>query len=203
MKPLEELTVAELKDKAVELGMPREDVEAFRTKAPLIATINTLSAKEAVKEEKVESIEEKPDPAEDKEVNKNWKSKAERMKAHLLAQEYVSLMIPLEVDEKVGVVEWCEQVGNKAAESDPVIPFKEWFALPLEKKMNTYQRHISGGVRTPQLNGYIYMSPAGAYTRVPMQIFEVVNEANMGQSKATQHMNLDRLDPQTRQATGL
>lgn len=204
---LEELTVAELKAKAVELGMPEEDVESFRTKAPLIATINTLQAKDAVKEKeevkKVASLEEKPDPSEEREVNKQWKNKAERMKAHLLSQEFVSLMIPLEVDEKVGVVEWCDPVGRQASKNDPIIPFNEWFKLPLEKKMDTYQRQISGDVIMPQLNGYKYMIPKGVYTRVPMQIFEVVNEANMEQIKATQHMNLDRLDPQTRQTTGL
>jgi len=59
MNDLELLTVKELQAKLVELGMPEDDVQAFRTKAPLIASIKTLGAKEAIikgEEEEVKKV---------------------------------------------------------------------------------------------------------------------------------------------------
>jgi hypothetical protein len=191
---MEEKTLKELKEELVQLGMPEEDTENFRTKAAAQATIDVLrssSVEEVEEEPKVKTIEERPNPSEEKEVNKAWKSKAERMKNKLLKQEFVSLLVPLEPQERVGEVAWVDP------ETEETIPFDRWFKLPISEKMKTYQKHISGDIIIPQLNGFKYMIPKGTYSRVPMQIFEVVNEANMEQIKATQYKNLDRLDPKT------
>lgn len=191
---MSEQTLKELQEELVELGMEEEEASEFRTKAAAEVTIKMLKkqpAEKAPEEEKVKSIEERPDPKEEKVVNKSWKSKANRMKAKLLDQEFVSILIPLDPNESMGEVEWVMQ------DTEENIPLKEWLSLSHAVKMKTYQKHIGGAITSPQLNGFKFMIPKGVYYRVPMQIFEVVNEANMEQLKATQYKNLDRKDPRT------
>lgn len=194
---MEELSLEQLKEKLVELGMPQEDADNFRTKAAAQSTIEVLKAAEAKKtvdeEERVKTLEERPDPKEEKQVNRNWKSKAENMKAKLLKMEFVSLLVPLDPNEQVGEVTWIDP------ETEEELSFEEWFALPFDAKMRSYQKHKGGAYIAPQLNGYKYMIPKGVYTRVPLQIFQVVNESNMERIKATQYKNLDRIDPRTGQ----
>lgn len=181
MEDLETLTVKELRAKLVELGMPEDDVEAFRTKAPLIASIHTLMAKDVVNEDKeegevkrVKTLEETPKPAEERKVNENWKNKAEAMKARLLAQPTVSILIPLEPAEKKGVVEWrTDKSGEK------------------------YQVHLDGAIESVQLNGYKYFIPKGVYTPVPQQIAEVISRSQQQTLDAGSEISLDRIDPKT------
>ena len=47
IEALSKLSVKELRAEVVKLGMPEGDADNFETKKPLIATINTLSAKKA------------------------------------------------------------------------------------------------------------------------------------------------------------
>lgn len=196
---MEDKTLKELKEELIELGMPEEDADEFRTKAAAEATINALRSTkirdevmlDEGEEVQEDSIEESPNPREDKETNKSWKSKAMRMKSKLLSQEFVSILVPLDPEEKIGEVEWVD------SNNEDVIPLKEWMRLPHNQKMGTYQKHIGGAIISPQLNGYKFFIPKGVYYQVPMQIFEVVNEANMEQVKATQYKNLERLDPKT------
>lgn len=203
---MSEKTLKQLKEELVEAGMPEEDADEFRTKAAAEVTLEALEttkiraevAEAETEEEKpVESIEERPDPKEERKTNRDWKSKAKRMKAKLLSQEFVSILVPLDPEDTIGEVEWVD------TDSEDVIPLKKWLKLPHAEKMRTFQKKIGGTVIAPQLNGYKFFIPKGVYYQVPMQIFEVVNEANMEQVKATQYKNLNRLDEQTRQATGL
>jgi hypothetical protein len=178
MKELNTLTVKQLQEKLISLGMPEEDVKGFKTKAPMIASINTLEAKEATKEpeevKKVASIEEKPNPSEDREVNKRWKSKAEIMRNKLLAQEKVNILIPVDPTERAGVVEWRK-----------------------DKNGEDYQVHISGAITSVQLNGYKYFIPKGVYTPVPRQVAEVISKAQQQTLEAGSNISLDRIDPKT------
>lgn len=180
MNDLETLTVKDLQKKLIELGMPEDDVATFKTRAPLIASIKTLMTREIVSEEKLEeakkvaSIEEKPNPVEDRQVNKQWKSKAERMRERLLAQEKVSILIPLDPAEKAGVVEWRTGKDGK--------PF---------------QVHLSGSVESVQLNGYKYFIPKGIYTPVPRQVAEVISTSQQQTLSAGSNISLDRIDPKT------
>lgn len=182
---LEKLTVAELQEQLISLGMPEDDVAAFKTRAPLIASIKTLKAKEAMEKmetkvgdvpevEKVATINERPNPVEDREVNKRWRNKAERMKAHLNSQKKVRILIPLEPNEKPGVVEWRT-----------------------DKNGNEYQVHISGALETVQLNGYKYFIPKGKYVEVPEQIAEVISTAQQRTLSAGSDISLSRIDPNT------
>jgi len=194
---MEEKTLKELQADLIEAGMSEEDAGAFRSKAAAQATLTALTstkiteAPEVAEEDKVQDIEERPNPSEDREVNKAWKSKAERMKVKLLSQESVSILVPLDPEEQIGEVEWVN------ADTNDTVPLGEWLKLPLNVKMRTYQKHISGAIKGVQLNGYKFFIPKGVYYQVPLQIFEVVNEANMEQLKATQYKNLDRVDPST------
>ena len=170
---MEELTIAQLQARLVELGVPESEAKAIRVKAPLITFVNTLLAKDAVKEvEKVDSIEERPNPSEDRQVNKNWKSKAEKMQDHLESQERVSILIPLEPGEKRGTVE--ERVG---------------------KNGRKYQVAVSGAVDSVQLNGFKYFIPKGVYTSVPRQIAEVISNSQQQTLEAGKDFLLDRQDP--------
>ena len=187
---LEELTVKELQDSLVELGMPRDDVEAFKTKAPLIASIKTLQTKDAEHEvevveaaaspatddgvKKVASIEEKPNPVEERVVDRKWKAKQLRMYEHLMGQEQVSILVPLEPAEKAGVVEWRT-----------------------DKYGRNYQVHISGAIIKPILNGLGWMIPKGKYTKVPMQIAEIVSNSQQQILDAGKDIRVDRIDPTT------
>jgi hypothetical protein len=192
---LEKMTIKKLQEKLIELGMPEEDVMAFKSKAPLIASIKTIEAKEVVKEEpeevkKVASIDERPNPSEDREVNRRWRDKAEKMKHHLLTQEQVSILIPLDPSEKAGVVAWKWEKGGQLTD-------EEWDGLTIEEKMKTHQVHISGGIESVQLNGYKYFMPKGKYVRVPRQVAEVISRAQQQTLEAGQNISIDRIDPNT------
>lgn len=175
---LEEMSVKDLQAKLIGLGMPEDDVAAFKSKAPLIASIRMLENKPEVKEEskeepkKVASIIEPPSPKEDREVNKKWKSKAEAMRERLMAQPKVSIMIPIDVGskEKVGVVEWREDKSGKP-----------------------YQVHISGAIETVTLNGYKTMIPKGVYYPVPQQVAEVISKSQNQTMMAGAEFAIDRV----------
>jgi len=176
---LETMTVKELQDRLVELGMDSEEAEAFKTKASIVSTIKLMESKDAVDSSEVEvkkvaTLEERPNPSEDREVNKNWKNKAEAMKARLLAQPTVSILIPLEAAEKAGVVEWRT-----------------------DKNGERYQYHVSGAIESVQLNGYKYFIPKGRYTPVPQQVAEVISKSQQQTLEAGSNISLDRIDERT------
>lgn len=178
------LTIKQLQQKLIEFGMPEDEVEAFKSKAPIISTLKAMSAQQAVLSEEIEteaeeeakadSIEDRPNPNEEREVNKKWKTKAEKMKALLLSQPKVSILVPLDPGERVGVVEWKE-----------------------DKYGEKYQVHISGAIESVQLNGYKYFIPKGVYTPVPQQIAEVIAQSQQQTLSAGSSISLNRIDQNT------
>jgi len=189
MNELETLNISELRERLVGLGMSEKETNTFMTKSSIISTIKILESRKVIstlenmKEDgklpaeevkRVETIEEKIDPSEERKVNKNWKSKAETMKAHLETQEQVSILVPLSEGEKAGVVEW--RVG---------------------KDGEKYQFHVSGAVESVQLNGYKYFIAKGVYTRVPRQVAEVISRSQQQTLEAGSNISLDRMDPKT------
>ena len=170
-KKLEELTLSELQAEAVKLGMPEEDSKTFTIKAPLIATINALKATKVV--QKVDTLEEKVSPKEEREDEKKWQSKADRMAKHLEGQPKVRVLIPLDPNEKQGVVREIEVRGIKQ------------------------YVHVSGAVWSKTFNGYKVIIPKGVYTAVPEQIAENISEEFNQTQNAGAQWAIDRIDTQT------
>lgn len=172
MSDVEEKTLKQLKEEATALGIPKEAAESFTTKAQVLAVINTLAAKEAVK--KVDSLEDKPSPGEKRQDEKHWRSKAEQMKAKLQDQPKIRVRLALESNEKPGVVEWRT---NKNGEK--------------------YQFHVSGSVETVQLNGFKWLIPKGVPTEIPEQINEVLEKSMFKTMNAGSNISMDRIDDKT------
>ena len=99
MEDLTTLSVKDLREILVKLGMPEDDAEKFETKKPLIATINTLRAQKVI-----------DTPGQLKKDKAQYLSKKEIMRAKLMAEPRVRIKIPLQPSEKPGVVKW---VWNK------------------------------------------------------------------------------------------
>lgn len=166
MADKDEKTVKQLREDLVKLGFDAKSAEGIKTKDALEATINALQSK-------VESLEETADPKEERDTEKHWLAKADKMAKHLHNQEKVTVMIPLEPNEKVGQVR--------------------------EVKMrDTIQyQYVSGAVWSKTFNGYKVIIPKGTYYKVPQQIADnIANELNQTQ-QAGQHLRIDRTDPNT------
>jgi len=170
---LEELTVKELQAEAVKLGMPENDAKLFVTKAPLIATINTLRASGAIK--KVESLNAPASPQEEKQVEQSHKTKLEHMRSVLASQPKVERFYPLEGKETKGIVDW---VFN-------------------EKTRRNEQVHRSGAIQPVTLNGFQYLVPKGVRVMIPQQVAQTIDEKYQQTSEAGEELLIDRLDPET------
>lgn len=170
----QEKTVKELQAELVSLGMPEEAAKAFTTKAPALATINTLKATHAqAKIERVASLEEKPNPKEESIERRVYDSKADQMMQKLEGQRKVRVLIPLEGKEQQGIVR--EEVVHG-------------------RRIYTY---VGGAVETVILNGYKVLIPKGQYVEVPEQVADVIAEAQQQTSQAGRQFLIDRIDPET------
>ena len=113
MNTLEELTLTQLKEKALTLGIPEGELKNFTVKAALISTIRAMQKTEPVKTlEPTESTQVRE--ADDR----RWETKVERMKKFLDEQPTVRVLIPLDGDEKPGEVK--EVNGQMVAVSGAV-----------------------------------------------------------------------------------
>jgi len=168
----EEKTLKQLKEELVSLGMPADAVESFNTKSQLLAVINTMKAKETVK--RVDTLEEKEDPKEEKLVEQRYRSKAIIMRDKIMAQPTIRFFIPCEGKEKPGVVEWRTDKNGKK-----------------------YQFVVSGTYETVQLSGFKYFVPKGVFVDVPQQIAEELGASLHLTSEAGKDKLMDRTDPQT------
>lgn len=177
--PVEEKTVKQLQADVVELGMPAEDAAALTTKAGLKAVINTLKASAAQKVvEPVKTIEEKPNPGEDRRVNKEFLTKAETMRQKLEAQPKVRFFLPLVGSEKPGVIRDIMVHGRKE------------------------QVVVSGAVEVVQLNGFKTFIPKGRFVEIPQQVADVLSESMMATQQAGADLLIDRVDPKTGRQVG-
>jgi len=98
---LVKLTLKELRVKLVKLGMPEDDAEAFETKKPAIAAINTIRAKTLVES-----------PGQLKKDKEEYLSKKETMRKLLMAQPQIRILVPCEGAEQPGVVKWVTNKVN-------------------------------------------------------------------------------------------
>ena len=161
---LNRMRVSDLREIVIKLGMKEKNAELFETKKPLIAAIETLRAT------KVET------PGQLKKDEKKYSSKAERMRAILMEQPRVRILIPCIGKEKPGVVIW---VMNKVT----------------KRKEQVFVR----GAYTPvQINGFKWLIPHGKYENVPEQIAKMIGDAQEQTSRAGEEHLIDREDPKTR-----
>lgn len=165
--PLEERTVKQLQAELVKLGMPEEDSLKFTIKATILATLNTLAATKA--------ISAVVEPKDDKIVEKHWTTKAEAMRANLLSQPKVRIRLPLEKNEKPGVVVWEYSQKTKREE----------------------QIYVSGAYHPVILNGFTWLVPKGVQVDVPQQISDELDAHFYGTQNAGKDLLLDRNDPKT------
>lgn len=184
----EQVAFKDLKQELVDLGMPLEEVNLLKSTAQLTAVINTLKASKATievdeapvlqatpkKEEKVTTLEEVESPNEKRVFEKEYSSKADRMRTKLEGQPKVRVLLPLEGEEKQGIVEWRTD------------------ARGIQKQI-----HLGGAIDQVMLNGYKFIIPKGVYYDVPQQIAEVLSNAYNQTQNAGANISLDRVDPRT------
>ena len=162
---LSKLKVKDLREIVIKLGMKEEDAENFETKKPLISTIKALRASQS----KVQT------PGELKKEEGKYLSKKEKMRAILMKEERVRILIPLEGKEKVGVINW---------EFDKQTKRKE-------------QVYVSGAYTPVQINGWKWLVPHGKYEEVPQQVADMIADSqNMTAEAGREHL-VDRIDPKT------
>ena len=165
-------SLKQLKEALVSLGMPQTEVDGFNTKAQILAVINTLKAKEVVK--RVDSLEEKETPVEKRVFERQYISKATIMRDKLASQPKVRVMIPLEGQERQGIIEWrTDKHGQK------------------------YQFVVSGDYAQFQFNGYKYLVAKGVYQDVPEQVAKQIEISFNQTVQAGANISLDRVDPRT------
>jgi len=184
----EQQSFKDLKQELVNLGMPLEEVNLLKSTAQLTAVINTLKASKATievdeapvlqatpkKEEKVTTLEDVESPNEKRVFEKEYSSKADRMRTKLEGQPKVRVLLPLEGEEKQGIVEWRTDTRG------------------IQKQI-----HLGGAIDQVMLNGYKFIIPKGVYYDVPQQIAEVLSNAYNQTQNAGANISLDRVDPRT------
>lgn len=160
---LNKLTVKALREILVKLGMPKKDTLNFENKKPIIATIYALRANVTTGSGQL------------KKDKKEYSSKKERMRAILMAQKRIRILIPTQGVEKPGVVKWVYNERSKREE----------------------QVLISGAYTPVQINGFKWLVPHGVYTSVPEQVADVVSDSQNMTNQAGKEWLLDRDDPKT------
>ncbi len=163
---LPRLKLSDLRKIVVKLGMSKEDAKVFDTKKPLIATIKSLRAGQVVKVQK---------PGELKKEAEKYLSKKERIRAILIKQKSVRILIPCQGEEKPGKIEWMYNKATKRKE----------------------QVHISGAYTPVQINGWKWLVPHGMYVDVPQQVADMVSDAQNMTAQAGKAHLIDRIDPKT------
>ena len=114
-------------------------------------TVTTTPANPA-EVKKVATIEERPDPSEEKKINKEFVTKAEIMRAKLEKQPKVRFFLPLVGAEKPGVIREVMKHGRME------------------------QVVVSGAVETVQLNGFKTFIPKGRFVEIPQQVADVLSD---------------------------
>ena len=170
MTKLQELSLAQLKEKAIKAGMPKETIDVFNSKKQLIAVIEGMKGKVKLVDQTKSGDET---PKEKRVADKNWESKRDTMARLLEEQPKVSMQIPLDPKEEQGVVE------------SKVVKGIRIFKI------------ISGAVIPKTINGYTWFIPKGIMTQVPEQIYELVSRNLNVIAQGGREHQLDRKDPNT------
>lgn len=170
----EELTNSKLREQAVELGFPKDEIDQILKKSSLIAIINTLKAKSVV--QKVDSAEPTAvNPTEERKTDANWKSKAQRQWEYWDSCPKIKIMVPLAPKEKQGIIKWIYNEGMKRE-----IPHL-----------------VSGAIQPVTENGAQYLIPKGVYIDVPEPVAKIIEQKFQQTSEAGANLLIDRIDPET------
>ena len=165
----QEKSLQEVQEELAALGFPKEEANKIRIRSALYTIIDLYKKRE--QEEKVDISVQTLDPKEEETVTQRHTSKKEVMKQKLMKQlrdKPIRMMVPLDVNEKPGVVVW---------EGDE-------------------QKYVSGAYQPVTLNGFTWLVPKGVYTEVPEQVAEVLSQ-RLQQGEAERKFNIDRIDPRT------
>jgi len=173
MPKLEELSLNQLKEKAVALGLTEKELKSFNSKATVIATIRAIE-----KAKPVATLNPTDTPRETKKDTRRWENKVDRMRNFLKGQSTVRVLIPLDGDEKQGVV----------------------------KEVNGQMVAVSGSVWSKTFNGYRVCVPKGKYTDVPQSIAENIEKeyhqtAHAGDAWKTDRPKAETGEPVSKQLT--
>ena len=166
-------TVKDLQKELVELGMPAEDAENIKKLSTAQSIIDMMKSKKVV--EKVASLEDVEAPGEKRAFEAQYLTKARIMRDRLDKQPKVRILLPLEGEDKPGVVEWRTNPKNG----------------------ERYQQVISGAFETVQLNGCKTIIPKGVYSEVPQQIADIIANSYQQTQMAGANVSMDRVDDKT------
>lgn len=168
-----ELTLVQLKERAIELGVDEAVVKTLTNKAQVVAFIEILENKAEENKLVDPSTSAIETPKEKLSFDKAWESKRDTMGRILEAQPKVGIAIQLETGEREGIVE--SRVVNGIRE------FKV----------------ISGAVKEKIINGYKWILPKGVMTQVPEQVYELLSKELNVMAKLSSQKSIDRIDPLT------
>jgi len=171
-----------MKRKLIELGMPAESVDAFTTPEQCQAVIDTLKAKNVI--QRVATLEETPNPREDRQIERQWQSKKDIMMDKWLKEEAegktVQFLVPLEPNERAGVVTWTRDKSGRKEQS-----VKEGTAVELIQE-----------------NGARWYVPKGRLVFVPQSVGNSLARRLRLTNEAGQEFLIDRTDPETGKTVG-
>ena len=166
-------SINELRQEMIELGFDEKASKAVMSRAAANKVIDALKAAKEAEKQKVETISDDSTIKENKNVEQAWKAKADNMAKILEEQPKVRVLIPLDSNEKVGVVREKYVKGIKRFE------------------------HVSGAIWSKTFNGYTVIYPKGTYVDVPEQIADNIAREMDQTERAGQHLRIDRTDPKT------
>lgn len=177
-----EKTLKTLQQEAIALGFPETAAKGLMTKAAAQAVIDSLSTPKDVptpptKVEKVKTLEETPNPKEEKHIAEQHMTKKDIMRNKLESQPQVPIFIQKTDTEQAGVV---KIVKNKQGKNEYV--------------------HLGGAAHYFTLNGYTVIVPKGVQTMVPLQVFNMWSESMQLTQQAGSQFSVDRIDPETGRA---
>lgn len=173
--PLEEMTLAQLKEEAVKLG--GTNLDSFKSREQMLTVIGMLQNKPAAVAPNAQFAPVVPGLDDANKDMKAWMGKRGIMMDKLWGQlesgQKTRVLLPLTGKEKPGIVRVLSK-GNRK-EFEPV----------------------SGAIWAKSFNGYTWMVPKGIYTDVPNQVADEIEREQVGTLSAGEQWDVNRIDPQT------
>jgi hypothetical protein len=170
-----------LQEELVALGFPADKAKKIMSKDVAQAVLDSLGASKkavaapATEIAKVDTLDEKPNPREEKQLEKQYLSRRDIMRTKLESQPQVPIFIQKSDTEPAGVVKIVKVAGK-----------------------NEYV-HVGGVVEVFTLNGYQVIVPKGVQAIVPLQIFQLWSDSMRLTQQAGSQFSVNRIDPATGQ----